>query len=490
MIETLARPRRWLTLPQELLAIGRLIAARRFEEAIYVGLPIDPGSGSAHPQTPISITRKAARIAEAGKVPPTDGMATDQQRRLEDAARLAIAKSRDLPEARRQQSVGMRPALVVDTHIGVVRSGYTRRTQALRQALGDLGTTTAEISRDGVLDREVLRIDGSIAECRDVTSSNNLSAFTANLADEIEQAAIEMQASLLHAASNHALGFATLSAARRLGIPFVYELRGLWHETRAALRPSYRGTLGFTAQENAELEVAAAADAVLANGDGLAAWLSERNCDPDQVSIVHNGIDPTLFEDLENAQAVRQKFALGPEPIVAFAGSLTAYEGLEDVVRAMAKLQSKSQLVLAGDGPAGDAAERLARESGVKLHRTGMLPQAEAFAILAAADIVPIIRPDTPLTRYVAPLKPVEAMAAGAALIVSDLPALSSHTDEGRGVTVPPSDSEALAQAMDVLLSDKDRRLRIAQRGQAWAHEHRTWKQSALTIQSVYDTIL
>ena len=47
----------------------------------------------------------------------------------------------------------------------------------------------------------------------------------------LEQLAIERNTSLIHAASNHWNGLASVVAARRLGIPNVYEVRGLWEIT-------------------------------------------------------------------------------------------------------------------------------------------------------------------------------------------------------------------------------------------------------------------
>ena len=54
--------------------------------------------------------------------------------------------------------------------------------------------------------------------------------------------------SVIHAASNHRVGLAALIAARRLGLPFVYEVRGLWEITEASDKPGWEDTERFAEQ--------------------------------------------------------------------------------------------------------------------------------------------------------------------------------------------------------------------------------------------------
>lgn len=51
--------------------------------------------------------------------------------------------------------------------------------------------------------------------------------------------------SQIHAASNHFNALPALLAARMLGIPFHYEMRGLWELTRASRQPWYENSARF-----------------------------------------------------------------------------------------------------------------------------------------------------------------------------------------------------------------------------------------------------
>ena len=68
-----------------------------------------------------------------------------------------------------------------------------------------------------------------------------------------------------------------------------------------------------------------------------------------------------------------------------------------------------------------------------------------------------------------------EYMAAGRAVVSSDLPSIREIIGDDRGVLVPPGDPVALADAIAGLLEDDERRNAMGQRGLAFAREN-TWE--------------
>jgi glycosyltransferase involved in cell wall biosynthesis len=87
-----------------------------------------------------------------------------------------------------------------------------------------------------------------------------------------------------------------------------------------------------------------------------------------------------------------------------------------------------------------------------------------------------IPRRDVPACRIIAPSKPYEAMAAGCAVVASDLPALREVVDDGKtGVLVGPEDPDALAAALAGLIGSPERRRELGDAARAWVGEHRTW---------------
>src|SRR5699024_2133852 len=58
-----------------------------------------------------------------------------------------------------------------------------------------------------------------------------IQAYISRYSKALQKLAVQEKPFVLHAASNHWNGLAAVTTARRLGIPSVYEVRGLWEVT-------------------------------------------------------------------------------------------------------------------------------------------------------------------------------------------------------------------------------------------------------------------
>jgi phosphatidylinositol alpha-mannosyltransferase len=84
----------------------------------------------------------------------------------------------------------------------------------------------------------------------------------------------------------------------------------------------------------------------------------------------------------------------------------------------------------------------------------------------------------------------LEAMAAGTAIVASDLEAFRRVLDEGRaGVLVPTGDAAALARVLGDLLDDPARRAALAAAG-AEAVVPYDWPAVAAQVLDVYETVI
>jgi glycosyltransferase involved in cell wall biosynthesis len=87
-------------------------------------------------------------------------------------------------------------------------------------------------------------------------------------------------------------------------------------------------------------------------------------------------------------------------------------------------------------------------------------------------------------------LKPVEAMALGKPVVLSDLPALSELVgSDGAGLLVPPGDPAELAKALAGLREDPTRRTEMGEAGRAEVAAKRTWGRVAETYQALYRSL-
>jgi glycosyltransferase involved in cell wall biosynthesis len=161
------------------------------------------------------------------------------------------------------------------------------------------------------------------------------------------------------------------------------------------------------------------------------------------------------------------------EHVVGYVGSFNSYEGLEDLVRAAAGLRRKgldlALLLVGGSGvsgmvpsaegapcPVANSLRRLAEELGVsdRLVMPGRVRAEDAPAYYAAMDLIVIPRKSMEVTEIVPPLKPLEALAAGKTVLLSDVAPLKElATKEPRFHCFEKGNLESLIRKMEHLLT-------------------------------------
>ena len=301
----------------------------------------------------------------------------------------------------------------------------------------------------------------------------------------------------IHAASNHVTALPALVAARRLGVPFIYEVRGLWEVTEASGKSGWTQSERYRLTERLESYVAANADAVFAITEQVKNELIRRGVEPGRIHLLPNGVDTDRFTPLPPSPRIRSKLDLPVGiPVIGYAGSLVQYEGISDLVASLALLKRAEvpfRAVIVGDGPELGNLRELASSLQLAdwVHFTGRVKATEVPEYVSTFDIMPCPRVRLPVTELVSPLKPLEAMAAGKAMVLTDLPPLRTFAgeNEARALLVPPSDPESLADALQILLTEEDLRQEMGRRARLWAVGSRQWSQlghaAARTLQDV-----
>jgi PEP-CTERM/exosortase A-associated glycosyltransferase len=297
----------------------------------------------------------------------------------------------------------------------------------------------------------------------------------------VEIAADRGDIRLLHAHSPMLCGMAALRAARRLGLPIVYEARGLWEEAiaeRAAgrrLHPRYLLARAF------ELRVCRQASAVVAISEGLRGHLISRGLPAEHVWVIPNGVDAGAFAPRTPPPGFRRSLGLGEGPLVLYLGALRRYEGLETLLDAWPTITARvptAHMVIVGDG---EHRSRIGERAKTLAPSVVILPPVPHDAVgdfYAAADVVVYPRLSTPATEIVTPLKPLEAMAMGKAILASDVGGLRELlTDGGTARLVRAGSPAALAETCVELLSDAELRDRLGRRAREHVIAHHQWRQ-------------
>src|SRR5690606_40974572 len=126
------------------------------------------------------------------------------------------------------------------------------------------------------------------------------------LLEHIEQ----VRPALVQAASNYVNAAPALMAARRAGLPFLYEVRGLWELSNAARVPHWEGSERFLFQKQQETRVACEADAVVAISNGRKSALTARGVDSRTIIAVPNSVDPAALSPRPPDRALASELGL------------------------------------------------------------------------------------------------------------------------------------------------------------------------------------
>ncbi|WP_432928517.1 glycosyltransferase family 4 protein [Microbispora sp. CA-135349] len=314
-------------------------------------------------------------------------------------------------------------------------------------------------------------------------------------AADVSELVRTLRPQVLHAATDHRNGSVALAVRERTNTPFVYEVRGFLEETWVSRDPARVGSERHRLQREREAHIMREADAVVTLAETMAAEIVERGVPRERIFLAPNAVDDSLLTADYDGDTFRDQFGIGrDEIVVGSVSSIVAYEGFATLLNAAALLRDAGtpvRVLLVGDGAERPALLEQVELLGLKeAILPGRVGPDEALQAQAAIDIFVCPREDLRVCRLVTPLKPVEAMALGKPVVLSDLPALSELVGgEGAGLLVPPGDPAELAKALAALRDDPERRRAMGEAGKAEVAAHRTWSSLARTYRGIYQSL-
>lgn len=284
---------------------------------------------------------------------------------------------------------------------------------------------------------------------------------------------------VIHAPSNHVNALPALLAARSLGLPFQYEMRGLWELSRASRQPEYADSPGYRLGLELEAFVAANADRVFVISRPLGEYIAaEWGVDPAKISLLPNCVDAEKFTPAETCEGRG----------LVYAGSLVEYEGLDVLLEALAILRDdnfKLELDIIGDGESGPKLRELTREKrlGDRVNFLGSMTPDEARAKVAKSSLVCLPRKPYKVCELIPPIKLVEAMAFARPALVPDLPVFRDELGElADGWTFKPGDPADLARALKRAATNREAREAYGRKSRERVLRSRRWSDYVFDI--------
>ena len=290
----------------------------------------------------------------------------------------------------------------------------------------------------------------------------------------------------LHAHDSNAL-VPVAFAARRLGIPFVYDAHELWLGRPRRERSRLYFALSQAYYGLVERLLVPRAAATVTVSPPIAAHLRERYRLRD-VALVPNY--PELAGELERRElrGLPGGEAIDPgAPVVLYLGGLMAGRGLEQLVDAVGLLPS-TQLVLLGSGVLAEPLRRRAAAVGARLHVLEAVAPGEVEAYAASADVGVSPTIGSGLNnRHSLPNKLFQYMAAGIPVVASDFPQVREIVEGARcGVVADMRWPPAIAAAIGAVISDSAEAAAMGKRGRAAVAHRYNWSSSAAVLRAVY----
>jgi glycosyltransferase involved in cell wall biosynthesis len=294
------------------------------------------------------------------------------------------------------------------------------------------------------------------------------------------------------------LGVASLllDVPRRLRPPVVYESHGYAPDVAAALpdlvatatHPSARKLQRLARRE---ARVWREADGYVTITAALRAELEARHGARARLAVIPDGVR------MDAARVVREapETPRVAEPVVAYAGHLYAWKGVDVLLHALAHVAKARGLIVGGHAKEPDLGrlKALATELGIgdRVTFTGMVEPARVARFLRQADVLALPNPASAIsTQFTSPLKLFEYMAAGRPIVASDLPSIREVLQhEADALLVTPGDPAAMAAAIERLITNPSLSARLAAAALAAAPAY-SWDRRAERLEALLNELV
>ncbi len=210
------------------------------------------------------------------------------------------------------------------------------------------------------------------------------------------------------------------------------------------------------------------------------------------VEVIANGADTTVFFPRDRGEA-RARLGIPDDGLViSYVGKLVPRKGVDVLIEAMGILDRRMtplpRLVAAGIGELRASLEARTRELGItgRVTFVGKVPHDDVAWYMAAGDVFVL-----PSYSEGLPTVACESLNCGVPMVataVDGTPEIVRH--EETGLLVPAGDAQALADALERILTDHALRARLAATAYDVGVAEFTWAANARRTASLYEALV
>ncbi|MFP3982493.1 MAG: TIGR04063 family PEP-CTERM/XrtA system glycosyltransferase [Desulfurivibrionaceae bacterium] len=402
-----------------------------------------------------------------------------------------------------------------------LHSGYTFRSQSIFRAQRQLGWEPVILTspkheqswKGNWFDKEEINgftyyRSGSLPESGSLPVLPELRLVRV-LRRRLEDVLDREKPDIIHAHSPFLNAMAALKPAKKRKIPLVYEIRAFWEDAAVDHGSYAEGSWKYKLTRWMESMICQKADQVAVLCNGLKNDLIQRGIAETKITPVFNGINPEDFKPTPPDREFQEQHNLQGKKVIGFIGSFYRYEGLDLLIRAFARLAPDHPdlvLLLVGGGEmepelkqliyeleksygvsSGLSSDKVSQPLKGRIIMPGRLPHEKVPGIYSLIDILAYPRYSMRLTDLVTPLKPLEAMAMGKALVASDVGGHRELIRDGEtGLLFQAGDERALTETLGRLLNDIELRRQIQSRAGEWVLRNHVWEKTTAVYAEMY----
>jgi glycosyltransferase involved in cell wall biosynthesis len=261
-----------------------------------------------------------------------------------------------------------------------------------------------------------------------------------------------------------------LLAARAAGVPAVIATQHLY------------GELGSARRRAKQRLVSRLVDRYIAVSRGMAEEMGAAVAGPRRVVVVHNAIETAAFRrpGPDGSESGAEE-----RPVVLALARLHRRKGIDHLLEAAARLPG-ADFLIAGDGPERAALEEQAARLGLgdRVRFLGTRTDVAELLRMSSIFVLPSLAEGLPVSV-------IEAMAAGRAVVATDIPGTNEIVVDGEtGLLVPPGDPHALTGALGRLLDDAALRREMGSAGRERVERDFSAAAMVRRIEALYDEVL
>jgi glycosyltransferase involved in cell wall biosynthesis len=264
--------------------------------------------------------------------------------------------------------------------------------------------------------------------------------------------------------------------ARRLGAPFVMEVRDLWPESVVAVGAMERNLI-IRCLEQLESFLYRQAERIVVVTNSFKRAIAAKGISAQKISVLKNGADLDVWAqplDEERLEALRDAHDLRNKFVVSYIGTIGMAHRV-DVMLEAAQQCDDPDIIFAVVGAGAEWDTLQAQQEALQLPNVrlvGKVPKEDVPYMLALTDASLVHLKASDLFKTVIPSKMFESMATRTPIILGvEGEAKEIVQEAGAGLCIPPEDAGALVEAAKQLKDNPKLHAQYGASGYHHVHE-------------------